>query len=128
MGRLTYLAMLLPWALFVLAIQWAAGLPSVRRRLRVVLVATLVPTAYLIAADSYALSQGIWAIHDDRIIGVRLGNVPVEECLFFLATNLVVVQSIILLTAPESRDRMSRLLRRRRGRRTQPRSPGGSRP
>jgi len=121
MGHLTYLAMLAPWGLVVLVVQWAACLPALRSRWRVVMLATLLPTAYLIGADSFALAQGIWAIHDDRIVGLRIGNVPIEECLFFLTTNLIVVQSIILLNAPESRARATRLVSR-----FQRRSRGGA--
>lgn len=120
MGHLTYLLMLLPWAAAVLIVQWAAGYGAIRRRVRLVLLATLLPTAYLVAADSVALSQGIWTIHDERILGLRLGNVPVEEALFFLLTNLIVVQSVILLNAVEVRERLLALVRRRR--RTEARS------
>jgi lycopene beta-cyclase len=100
-GHLTYLGLLLPWAIPVLGIQWAVGHAVLRRRLRTLLVATVVTTAYLIGIDAVALSQGIWTIHPDRVVGLRLGNVPLEEALFFLFTDLMVVQSVVLLNAPE---------------------------
>ena len=100
-GHLTYLGLLLPWAIPVLAIQWGAGHAVLRRRWRTLALATLGTTAYLIGIDAVALSQGIWTIHADRIVGLKLGNVPVEEALFFLLTDLMVVQSVVLLNAPE---------------------------
>ncbi|GAC1339434.1 MAG: hypothetical protein NVSMB29_06730 [Candidatus Dormibacteria bacterium] len=110
--------MLLPWALPVVLAQWLAGHAVLRRRLSLLLTATLVPTAYLVLSDGVALRQGIWRIHPDRIIGAYLGNVPLEEALFFLLTDLMVVQSVILLNAPEMRGLASRLIRRRRAPRT----------
>lgn len=106
--------MLLPWALPVLLIQWLAGHRVLRQRLALLLVSALLPTLYLVLSDGVALREGIWHIHADRIIGVYLGNVPLEEALFFLLTDLMVVQSVILLNAPEMRGLASRLLHRRR--------------
>jgi lycopene beta-cyclase len=111
-GHLTYLGLLLPWALPVLGLQWAVGHAALRRRLRALLIAVAVPTAYLVGADAVALSQGIWTVHADRVLGVRIGNVPVEEALFFLLTDLMVVQSVVLLNAPEMRAATRRALRR----------------
>lgn len=112
-GHLTYLGLLLPWAIPVIAIQWALGHAVLRRRLRTIALATLATTGYLVAADWVAISQGIWTIHADRILGARLGSVPVEEALFFLLTDLMVAQSVILLNAPEMRGLAARLLPRR---------------
>ncbi len=103
--------MLLPWALPVLLIQWLAGHAVLRRRLVLLLIAALVPTLYLVLSDGVALRAGIWHIHADRIMGVYLGNVPLEEALFFLLTDLMVVQSVILLNAPELRALAGRLIR-----------------
>lgn len=113
-GHLTYLGLLLPWALPVLALQWAVGHAALRRRLRPLLAATLLPTAWLVASDAVALHQGIWAIHRDRILGVYLGNVPLEEAIFFLLTDLMVAQSLLLLEAPELRWVVVRARRRLR--------------
>ncbi len=112
-GHLTYLGMLLPWALPVVLVQWLAGHAALRRRLALLLTATGMATVYLVLSDGVALREGIWHIHPDRIIGVYLGNVPFEEALFFLLTNLMVVQSVILLNAPELRGLASRIVRRR---------------
>lgn len=110
--------MLLPWALPVVLVQWLAGHAVLRNRLALLLTATVVPTVYLVLSDAVALREGIWHIHADRIIGVYLGNVPLEEALFFLLTDLMVVQSVILLNAPEMRGLASRLIRGRRTPRT----------
>ena len=113
-GHLTYLGLLLPWAIPVLALQWAVGHAVLRTRLGTVLVATVVASAYLVGADWVAISQGIWTIHGDRVLGPTIGRVPVEEALFFLFTDLMVAQSVVLLEAPEMRALATRLRPRRR--------------
>ena len=97
MGSLTYLGSELDWAVPVLILQWAVGRTSLWNRRRALMISVLLPTIYLAAADSVAIANGIWFFHAARITNVRLGNVPIEEILFFLLTNCMVVQSIILV-------------------------------
>jgi lycopene cyclase domain-containing protein len=96
-GHVTYLFFELAWAVPVIALQWLVG----RRRLWsvrwILLLSVVLPTAYLVAADSVAIAQGIWTLHADRIVGVRVGNVPLEEAIFFLLTNSMVAQSVLLV-------------------------------
>jgi lycopene beta-cyclase len=99
MGQFTYIVFELAWGLPVLAVQWAVGHVYLRRARRTLAFAVLVPTLYLSLADGVAISQGIWTLHSDRILGVRVGAVPVEEMVFFLLTNAMVAQSVILLHA-----------------------------
>lgn len=122
MGSLTYLGLLLPWGLFVVLGQWLVGGGALLRRWRFVAGVALPLTAYLGLCDSVALREGIWQIHSDRIVGIHLGNVPIEEIVFFLLTNLMVVQGLVLFNAPEVRERLLRRLGRRPvgGRRGEP--------
>jgi lycopene beta-cyclase len=99
MGQFTYLVFELAWGLPVLAVQWAVGHAYLRRAHRTLALSVLIPTLYLSLADGVAISQGIWTLHSDRIIGVRVGVVPLEEVVFFLLTNAMVVQSVILIHA-----------------------------
>ncbi|HLJ69494.1 MAG TPA: lycopene cyclase domain-containing protein [Chloroflexota bacterium] len=95
-GHATYLTLELVWAAPVLIVQWAAGNRILWTcRVRVAL-AILVPTIYLSCADAVALANGIWLLHRNRILGFMIGNVPVEETIFFLLTNAMVVQTIAL--------------------------------
>lgn len=96
-GHATYLIFELTWGIPVLALQWAAG----RRRLwearNVLLLAVALPTLYLTTADGIAIANGVWTLHSNRIMNVRIGDVPLEEGIFFLITNAMVVQSILLV-------------------------------
>jgi lycopene cyclase domain-containing protein len=81
----------------VLILQWAIGWRELWNRRRALLTAVAVVTIYLSAADAVAISQGVWTLHSARITGLKLGVLPVEEVLFFLLTNSMVVQSVILV-------------------------------
>jgi lycopene cyclase domain-containing protein len=92
----TYLGALLFWAGPVLAIQWGFGLSYLWELRRTVAVAVLVPTLYVWALDRLALDLGLWVISDAHTVGVSLLGLPIEEALFFLVTNVFVVQGLVL--------------------------------
>lgn len=92
-----YLGAILAWGGPVLALQWAVGwryLLAVRRH---VALAVGVPTLYLWVADWVAIQQGVWVISARYTTGLGLPGLPVEEMVFFLTTNLFVVQGLVLL-------------------------------
>ncbi|WP_121820292.1 lycopene cyclase domain-containing protein [Halostella salina] len=91
-----YLGAILLWAAPVLAIQWAFGWPYLWHHRRVVAVGVAVPTLYFWVADRIALAQGIWVISETYTVGVDILGLPVEEALFFLVTNLFIVQGLVL--------------------------------
>ncbi|GAB3024845.1 lycopene beta-cyclase [Natronobiforma cellulositropha] len=91
-----YLGWLLLWAGPVFAIQWGFGLTYLWELRRSLLVAVAVPTVYLWLVDWIALERGVWAISETHTIGFAPLGVPVEELLFFLVTNLFVVQGIVM--------------------------------
>lgn len=95
-GTTTYLGALLGWAGPVLAIQWAFGWPYLRERWRTVAIGVGLPTIYLCAADAIAISIGIWKLSPAYTTGVTVAGLPIEEALFFLCTNLFVVQGLVL--------------------------------
>jgi lycopene cyclase domain-containing protein len=99
MGHLTYLVFELVWALPVLVLQCIVGWRELWKERRALLAAVAIATIYLSAADGVAISQGIWTLHTARIIQLKVGVVPVEEIVFFLLTNSMVVQSVILVRA-----------------------------
>lgn len=68
------------------AFDWRSG------RAKATLWAIFLPTIYLCWVDFIAVGAGSWTINDDKIVGWRLGGVlPIEEALFFLMTNVMIV-------------------------------------
>lgn len=98
MGTTTtyYLGSLLWWSGPILAVQWAFGITYLRAVWQRLVVAIGVPTLYLWVADWIAIEIGIWAISEAHTVGYGLGGLPLEEALFFLCTNVFVVQGVVL--------------------------------
>ena len=96
----------LGWALPVLAIQLLLLARRYRGHTRALLRAVLPPalgiTAWLVLADHLAISAGVWEFGAGKTLGIRIGAVPVEEALFFLLTNLLIVFGLALFW-PRSR-------------------------
>jgi lycopene beta-cyclase len=98
-SHFTYGVFELGWGVPVIAVQWIAGRKVLFAQWRTLTVSVALASIYLSVTDGIALSQHIWTLHGNRIVGVRIGDVPVEEIVFFVLTNCMVVQSILLVRA-----------------------------
>ncbi|GGJ89525.1 carotenoid biosynthesis protein [Deinococcus aquiradiocola] len=106
-----YLGLILSWACPVLSGLSAFGGDLVFGRPRVYLLAVLPPTLYLWATDLYAIHDGIWGISGTFTLGWNLFSVlPVEEMVFFLITNLLVVTGTLSFLHPVALQRVNRLV------------------
>lgn len=73
-------------------------------------------TVFLSAADAIAITAGTWEINPERTVNwLIFGRLPLEEFMFFLLTNILIVFGITLGLAPESRQRIPGFLRARLG-------------
>lgn len=107
-----YLGLILVWAMPVLAFQWAFGGDFLSGLARVRFAAVFTLTGYLWVADRLALGLDIWQISPRDTLGVSLLGLPVEEALFFLVTNVMVVEGLLLFIHPCARPRLQALLAR----------------
>jgi lycopene cyclase domain-containing protein len=98
--RGTYLGLILAWAAPVLAAQWAWVGREIWARRRAWALGVAVPTVYLWIADAIAIRSGIWRISEAHTLGPRVGPLPLEEMAFFLVTNLLVAQGLLLFLHP----------------------------
>lgn len=111
MGHVTYLALELVWAGPIVVVQWLLGLDVLLRHWKVWVPAILLPTLYLTFADSFALRSHTWTINPDLSLNILLPlGVPLEELLFFLLTNALVVQGLILIVSPVPAGRIQRII------------------
>jgi len=95
-GHYLYMGLILSWACPILALQWGCGGEFLLEKWKVFITAVGLPTLYLWAADAYAIKNGIWTIAETYIVPFKIGWLPLEEATFFLVTNLMVVQGLIL--------------------------------
>lgn len=91
-----YLGAILAWACPLFALQWGVGGGYLVRTWRHWVPAVFVPTLYFAAVDRVAISLGIWTIAPETSTGILVLGLPVEEGLFFLVTNLLIVWGIVL--------------------------------
>ena len=95
-GRGLYLGLLLVWAGPILTFMWAVGGEMLWARRRLIAWAVALPTVYLCLADRAAIALDIWSLTEATRTGVELAGLPLEEALFFLITNTMVVQGLAL--------------------------------
>jgi lycopene cyclase domain-containing protein len=94
----TYLGLEVGWLGLPIILQLAVGADVLWHRRRLVAAALLPPWLYLSAADYLAIKSGIWTIAPAQTTGMLLGGVlPIEEVLFFLLTNILIVFGMVLM-------------------------------
>jgi len=107
----TYLGLILVWALPPIALQLIFGADILWQHRHLVGFVLASTTLYLGIADSLAISSGTWTIDPGQSLSLLLGGIlPVEEFIFFLMTDILVVFGIVLVLAPESRRRFLSIL------------------
>lgn len=113
----TYLGLELVWALPPILLQLAVGADILWRYRRSVLPVLFGVTLYLSAADFLAIGAGVWTIDPAQSLNVFIGGVlPVEEPVFFLLTNTLLVFGLTLALAPETWARWAQFKAALRGR------------
>lgn len=91
-----YLALLLAWVA-IIGLQWLIGWRKIWSVRLVCLWVVIGMSTYLSLADAVAIGQHIWFLRPAFLIGWSVGNVPVEEILFYLLTTTMVVQGFVML-------------------------------
>lgn len=109
-----YAALLLVWALPPVLVQLVFGADILWQERRLVLPAWLLATLYYTLADVIAVRSGTWGFSPHYTLGVHLGPLPIEEVLFFLVTNSLIVFSVTLIISARSLPRFHGLVRRAR--------------
>lgn len=103
-GHALYLGLILAWAPPVLAGMSWIGASKIWDERRRVLASIAVPTVYLWFADRMAIGEGIWYIADETRLRFDPLGLPIEEALFFLVTNVLVVCGLAMfLPTPRTR-------------------------
>lgn len=103
----TYLALELVWVVPPLILQLVFGADILWQARRPVLLTITFSTLYLAVVDALAIESGTWTIDPEQSLNIFLGGVlPIEELVFFLITNVMVVFGLTLLLSPASRSRL----------------------
>ncbi len=109
----TYLGLELIWALPPILLQLAFGADLLWRYRRHVFLTIATSTLYLAFADTIAIGAGTWTIDPAQSLPIYLGGIlPVEEFVFFMVTNVLLVFGVTLVMAKESHERVPNAMRR----------------
>jgi lycopene cyclase domain-containing protein len=99
----TYLAWILLWALPPILLQLAFGADILWTQRRFIFWAIAVPFLYLCFVDSIAIGSGTWTIDPAQSTHIlAVGVLPIEEIVFFLVTNVLVVFGMTLILSSTS--------------------------
>ena len=111
--QLTYLTIILFWALLPTIPQFIFGADLLWHYRRLIL-ATIIPAAvYLSLTDSIAIASSTWTIDPAQSTNLFIGTLPIEEALFFVMTAMLLTFGMTLALAKESRGRFRGLLESR---------------
>ena len=100
-GEWNYLFHLFSWAGTFILIQFVFGRRKIIHNIKLIIVPTIIMTIYFSLADSISIGNGIWYFDPVQTIGAKIGNVPVEEILFFLMTNILITEAMVLFLKQE---------------------------
>ncbi len=95
-GNWYYLFCLFTWSGFFILIQFIWGRKKLFNYLPAIFIPAIIMTVYFSIADSISISNGILDFDKLQTIGLKVFNVPPEEILFFLMTNLLITVAMIL--------------------------------
>ena len=91
-----YLGLIVGWASPVFILQWIVGGDIFWQNKKSYFMGVFIPSIYLWIADAIAINLEIWTISSKYTTGIMLYNLPIEEAIFFVATNMMVVQGLQL--------------------------------
>lgn len=98
-----YLGLILVWAVPIMILQWAVGGRYLLNNIRVYFWSLCPPTLYLCIVDAIAIHLNVWKISMTQTVGIHFGPLPLEEAVFFLVTNVMLVQGLVLFIAMKDR-------------------------
>ena len=91
-----YMGLIIIWAGPVIGGQWWYAGSWIWASRKYWLLGIGLPTLYLWIADRVAIGLEIWTISEQYTLGPKLFGLPLEEATFFLVTNILVVQGLIM--------------------------------
>jgi lycopene cyclase domain-containing protein len=110
--RRRYLSLITGWALPPIMLQTAFGGDILWRHRRLIAAALIPASVYLGVADSKAIRAGTWHISDKKTVGLNvIPHLPLEEALFFVLTNVLLIFGVTLVLSKESEKRLPQFLR-----------------
>jgi len=95
-GSYNYLIHLFSWGGFFILVQFISGRKKILNNISLIILPSIIMTVYFSIADSISIGHGIWDFDPLQTTGIKLVNIPLEEILFFLVTNILITEAMVL--------------------------------
>jgi lycopene beta-cyclase len=102
----TYLALILVWALPAIAPQLAFGADILWHQRKLIAFTIFPLFIYLSGTDSIAIASGTWKIDPAQSTGIFIGQLPLEEAVFFFVTVSLITFGLTLALSSDVQIRL----------------------
>lgn len=94
----SYLVWMLIFTLVPICILWARyGRRLLWRNRRAIALVAIIAVLYQFIADPFAEASHAWFFGDDKVLGLWIGNFPIENTLFFALVSIAISSFVIAL-------------------------------
>lgn len=94
-GHFSYLVYMLIFTFVPIGILWLMNFSFLKKNVKIILATTLIGAVYQLIADPFAEYWGAWFFGENKILGLRLFNFPVENVLFFVLVSIAISSAVL---------------------------------
>ena len=104
-GHYTYLIYTLIFTLSPIVLIWIHDYPMMRKNLTVIGIVALLSAVYQVVVDPFAESWHAWFFGNDKILGIWIGNFPIENTVFFVLVSIAITSFVLTRIGSAERHR-----------------------
>lgn len=95
-GQYSYIVWMLIFSLLPIGLLWARyGRRLLWRNGKAIALVALIAVLYQLIADPFAEMWHAWFFGNDKVLGIWIGNFPIENTIFFLLVSIAVSSFVI---------------------------------
>jgi lycopene cyclase domain-containing protein len=96
-GQYSYLVWMLIFTLPPIGVMWICRFRFLWANRRIVALTTLTGVLFQCVADPIAEQWHAWFFNSDKILGVWVGDFPIENIIFFILAPLAISSAMLIL-------------------------------
>lgn len=94
-GKYSYLIYMLIFTLVPITIVWVKYYDFLKRNLRVILIMSVIAIIFQLITDPFAEAWRAWFFRSDRVLGIWIGNFPIENLIFFFLVSIAISSAVL---------------------------------
>lgn len=95
-GRYSYIVYMLFFTLLPIGILWVRKFQVLKKNIRLIAVIAAFGLIYQLVADPFAEAWSAWFFSEDKTLGIRVFNFPIENILFFVLVFVAIASGTIV--------------------------------